>query len=233
MNWIMKFYRENINGIIFTLIFHIIVFLLLYISQFKVKNQFSEPEIIIDFSIIEEEPVQQELENNEQSEYPQSRTTNVASNRSATKQDQSIDEQYQKELEDAQRLVKDVSRQLSKEIPTVNDLRMPDAAEADPMKIKDKMYTGESNIQYFLENRFHTKLPIPVYLAQGGGKVRVNIKVDRAGKVISADPVVEPQLSEQVLSYAKTAALRSTFNPDNNAPQPQSGFIVYHFIPQR
>jgi hypothetical protein len=60
-----------------------------------------------------------------------------------------------------------------------------------PEDIKNNLYTGESNIEYFLENRHHVKLPIPVYLSEYGGKVKVDILVDRSGKVIKAEPVIQ------------------------------------------
>jgi len=109
---------------------------------------------------------------------------------------------------------------------------MPYAPQANPDDFKDKIYTGESNIEYFLEKRYHIKLPVPVYLAQDGGKVKVEIVVDQMGNVIKAEPVVTPTLSEQILSYAKTAALRTKFNSDTNAPAEQKGYITYTFIPQ-
>lgn len=243
MSRLYHFYKSNINAIIITLIFHIFVFLVLYFTQLGIKNEIKENEIIIDFSQIEvpenKLPEQEALRSRNSTETMVNKEnvsgglkTNTASNRTSTKQNKSFDDQYEKDIEDAQNLLKDVNRQLKREIPTIDDLKMPDAPGVKPEDLKDKIYTGESNIEYFLENRYHTKLPIPVYLAEAGGKVRVDIVVDRSGNVIKAEPVIQPSLSEQVLSYAKTAALRTKFNMVNNAPEEQKGYIVYHFIPQ-
>jgi hypothetical protein len=235
MTRLSHFYKENTNGIIITLIFHIVVFAVLNLTQFKVKKEFKEPEIIIDFHEI---PIETKLpENNNQEstvegKYSDQLRTNTASSKSASQQNKTFNEQYQKELEEAQNLVKDVKKQLTKEIPTLDNLKMPEAPKADPNKMKDKLYSGDSNIEYFLENRYHVRLPIPVYLAEGGGKVKVIIIVDRLGNVMKAEPVIEANLSEQILSYAKTAALRTLFNPNPNAPAQQNGYIIYNFIPQ-
>lgn len=237
MSKIADVYKRNINGIIATLVFHILLFTVLLLTKIGVKQEFKETEILIDFP---EELIEKLQENrnesveNESGKYSDNQLTNVASNKSVTAKNEIFDEAYQKELEQAQRLVKDVSGQLSKEIPTVNDLSMPEEIvnENDIESFKDKVYNGDSNVEYFLKDRFHKRLPIPVYLAQKGGKVKVNIVVDRAGKVIKAEPVIQANIDEQILSYAKTAALRTKFNPSDEAPQQQAGYITYNFIPQ-
>ena len=72
----------------------------------------------------------------------------------------------------------------------MDDIKMPvETTEGmNPDSIKNIIYTGESNIVYYLENRYHLSLPIPVYLTQGGGKIIIEIVVDRQGKVIQATP---------------------------------------------
>jgi hypothetical protein len=238
MSWIVRLYRKYINGIIFTLVFHIILFSTLLFSEVKTKIEIKETEILIDFPEPEKEKTQfaskQELIE-ENTAFSENKLTNTASNKASDKQSNNSDDEFQKELDQAKNLVKDVSRQLSKEIPTVGDLQMPEETtdEKDFESFKDKGYTGDSNVEYFLENRFHRRLPIPVYLAEGGGWVKVNIVVDRSGKVTKAEPVIEPHLNEQILSYAKTAALRTRFNSSDRAPTNQAGYIKYHFIAQK
>jgi len=217
------------------LIFHILVFSVLLLSHFKIREETMKQDLIIDFPIQPSEqfvPTKNEKESSANAGKSDQLRTNIASNKTSVKQNKAFDDQYQEELDRAQKLLKEVSKQLTKEIPTIDELKMPDAPKANPEEMKDKIYTGESNIEYFLENRFHLKLPIPVYLAEKGGKVKVNIIVNRLGNVISADPVVEVNLSDQVLSYAKTAALRTKFNPIPTAPAQQNGYILYNFIPQ-
>jgi hypothetical protein len=103
----------------------------------------------------------------------------------------------------------------------------------NPDSIKNVIYTGESNIVYYLENRYHVRLPIPVYLAQGGGLVVVDIAVNRQGQVIQAEPRSNPAIrDEQIYLYAKAAASRTIFNTDPSAPESQKGTIHYTFIAQ-
>lgn len=214
--------------------FHILVFALLNISQFRKKIEFKEPEIVIDFSepVVEETQQPDTKSNNEQGEI--NTRTNIASNRAANNQNKLFDKEYQEELEKAQQLVKDVSKQLSKDIPTVDDLKMPvEKSEGiDPDSIMKKLYSGDSNVEYFLKDRYHIELPIPVYLSQYGGSVKVNIVVNNRGNVISAKIPEGQTNNEQLLSYAKTAALRTLFNPINQGSNKQDGYIIYHFIAQ-
>lgn len=236
MKWLKEKYRENINGIIVTLLFHIIVFSILNITQFNKKETHESSEIIFDFpeEIIQEEPQPPEQDNNSNVQADNSNLkTNAASNKASSTINETFDEEYYKELEQAKDLVKDVSNQLSKDIPTIKDLKMPEETTEglNPDSLMKKLYTGESNVEYFLENRYHTRLPIPVYLSQYGGKVRVNIVVNSLGRTISAEPVNTGNLPEQLLSYAKTAALRTRFNSDKTIRN-QKGYITYNFIAQ-
>lgn len=229
-----KLYSEHKNGIIFTLVFHIFIFLMLNIGQFRIKQEFKEPEIIIDFPFeAQAEPIVQQQETIEENNYSSVQQTNIASNKATNNNKNILNEQLQRELEQAQDLVNRVSRQLQKEIPTIHDLKMPEETTEglNPDSIMNKLYSGNSNVEYFLENRYHIRLPIPVYLSQYEGIITINIVVDLNGQVISAEPT-NSNLNEQLLSYAKTAALRTRFNPDNKADKRQTGYIKYHFIAQ-
>jgi hypothetical protein len=234
MTTLSRLYRKNINGIIITLIFHILVFTGLNVMQLNMRRENKEAEIMIDFPMqqVEQYQANNNRESSDNDGVSDHLRTNIASNKTASHQNKSFNDQYQQELEKAQKLVKEVNEQLTREIPTSEDLKMPEAPKPKTDDFKDKIYTGDSNIEYFLENRFHIKLPVPVYLAEGGGKVKVNIVVDRSGNVLKADPVIEVNLSDQVLSYAKTAALRTKFNPLPDAPAQQNGYLIYNFIPQ-
>ena len=129
----------------------------------------------------------------------------------------------------------DVSNQLSKEIVDIKDIEMPvETTEGmEPDSIKNVIYAGESNIVYYLNNRYHVSLPNPLYLAHGGGKVIVDIVVNQQGKVVKATPRRNSNIrDEQIFIYAKTSALNTVFNADNKASALQKGSIHYTFIAQ-
>jgi TonB family protein len=81
--------------------------------------------------------------------------------------------------------------------------------------------------------RFSDYLEIPGYRCEGGGEVVVVIVVNRSGTVVSASVDGSRSASDDCMhSTALTAARRSRFNIDNNAPERQTGTITYTFIPQ-
>ena len=59
----------------------------------------------------------------------------------------------------------------------------------------------------------------------------VAITVDRLGNVINATPGIKGSttLNKQLLQKAKTAALKTKFDPKQTAPTNQQGKIIYHF----
>jgi len=84
---------------------------------------------------------------------------------------------------------------------------------------------------YNLIGRLPLRRPIPDYLCQKEGRVVVSIKVNRAGKVISAVPGAKGSTTTEkcLLDQAKKAALATKWQPAANAPEKQIGKIIYNF----
>jgi hypothetical protein len=139
------------------------------------------------------------------------------------------------DIEEAKNLVADVNKQLSKKVVKAKQYEMPESITEGqkPDSIKNTIYSGKSNIHYNLENRYHIRLPIPVYLAKGGGNIKVDIQVNRQGKVIKALVGSSTNINVPMLpTYAVQAAERTLFNSDSKAPEVQQGTIIYQFVPQ-
>ncbi len=251
MSKLRNIYRRNIYGVMGTLIFHILLFTVFLLADIDIKGNVKEEAIVIDFPDVLPEPeeVKEEEKIEEQKETPnessrqnnesQQNMTNRASNQLSTKKsaanDKFFDDNYMKELEEAKNMVSNVSKQLSQEVTDISDIKMPvESTEGmNPDSIKNVVYSGESNITYYLENRYHLRLPIPVYLAQGGGKVIVDIVVNRQGQVIQATARKNSSIRDKnIYSYAELAASKTVFNVDSSAPEEQKGTIHYTFIAQ-
>jgi len=229
-----------------TLVFHILLIAAFLLAEVEMKGNIKEEPLVIEFPDIlpEEEEKVQEEEKTENLTTPVNRTTNnltnAASNRLSERNntkstDKFFDDEYLREVNEAKNLVSNVNNQLAKEKVNINDIKMPvETTEGmNPDSIKNIVYTGESNIVYYLENRYHMSLPIPVYLAKGGGKIVIDIVVDRNGKVTQATPKPDKKIrDEQIIIYAQAAALRTIFNSDPKAPVAQRGTIHYTFIAQ-
>ena len=227
-----------------TLLFHIFLIAAFLFAEVDMKGNIKEEPLVIEFPDIlpEEDKIPEEIiqENLDSKNETANNLTNTASNKlsvknNVTSKDKFFDEDYLKEVNAAKNLVSDVNNQLAKEKVKIEDIKMPvETTEGmDPDSIKNIVYTGESNIIYYLENRYHVSLPIPVYLAQGGGKIVIEINVDRQGKVVDAKLATGQKIrDQQIVMYAQTAALKTLFNADPKAPALQKGTIHYNFIAQ-
>lgn len=91
---------------------------------------------------------------------------------------------------------------------------------------------GNQGISYDLGTRGAQSLPKPNYDYQEGGKVVVEVSVDRSGKVIQANPGAKGSttLNADLLRVAKEAALKARFEPKADAPAVQKGTISYNFV---
>jgi len=240
-----EIYKRNIYGVMGTLVFHIVLLSAFLLAEVEMKGNVAEEELLIEFpeellnepELPEEELQPEEIMPNDPSSdfsEPQSSRTNQAS-KQIMESEEFFDEDYTKEVEAARRLSQNVREQLSKETVDLDDIEMPvETTEGmEPDSVKNVIYAGESNIVYYLENRYHLRLPIPVYLARGGGKVVVDIVVNRQGRVTEAEPQNNSSVrDEKIFLYAKAAALRTVFNADPQAPDLQKGTIHYTFIAQ-
>ena len=249
-----EIYRNHIYGVITTLIFHIVVLIILLISQLEVNEKTRGDETILmemapevkklsEAEKVKELQQQMEsfLQQKQSSGQPQSNRAVNDANKSSSRaaalasNDPFFDKAYNNEIAAAKQLVDNVNKTLAKKIPKIADIPMPeDNTEGKTREeVKQSNFKGKSNIHYYLENRYHARLPIPVYLAEGGGEVTVDIVVSRDGRVISANPRSNSQIEDlTMLAYAKQAAEKTWFNQDPSAPEKQKGTITYRFVAQ-
>ena len=90
---------------------------------------------------------------------------------------------------------------------------------------------GGGSGDYQLGNRKPISRPKPDYICDEEGLVVVSIEVNVYGKVINATPGIKGSTNTAacLLSQAKEAALKTTWQPDSNAPSKQIGIIKYRF----
>ncbi len=243
MQNIKELYRENVYGVMGTLIFHILVVTVFLIAELNINIKAEKEEaILLDFTPTKEKIEISEPEktqtNKTVSDHTNQSDQNTGSNRAvndALKKDKFFDESYKRDMEEAKKMVADVNKQLSKKAPQIRKFEMPEAITEgqNPDSIKNTIYSGKSNIHYFLENRFHVRLPIPVFLAKGGGLIIVDIQVDQTGNVTKAEARTSKNINDPMLPiYATQAAERTKFNSDSKAPTIQRGTITYRFVAQ-
>jgi len=240
MNFIGRIYKRNIYGVMGTLIFHILLFGFFVLTEVEIKGNVKELPLLIEFPDIPEIKQNPRDQSENSNNTDGANITNLASNKlskstaTTASTEKFFDNEFQKELNDAKKMVSDVNSQLAKEKISLDKIKMPvqTTKGMNPDSIKNMIYAGESNIVYYLENRHHTSLSIPTYLTQGGGKIIVDILVDRNGNVTKATPRINQVRDEMILLFAQTAAERTKFNEDQSAPASQKGTIHYTFIAQ-
>lgn len=98
---------------------------------------------------------------------------------------------------------------------------------------KQSRVSGNVTVEYDLEGRDAVYLPVPAYKCHNGGRVVVNITVNRSGDVLSASvdksrSSDDPCLCENAVSAAKG----SSFNAGTSFPARQNGTITYLFLSQ-
>lgn len=104
--------------------------------------------------------------------------------------------------------------------------------DGDPKsEVYDGGGIGEDGTAYQLGGRKLEFKAKPLYNLQVEGTVVVAITVNRLGNVINATAGVKGSttLNKQLLQRAKTAALKTKFDPKQSAPRNQQGKIIYHF----
>ena len=91
---------------------------------------------------------------------------------------------------------------------------------------------GSKGISYSLNGRTSLSIPKPDYNYQEGGKVVVEVTVDRNGKVVNARAGMPGSTTSNAHLYnaAKKAALKASFNDAPKAPAYQKGTITYNFL---
>jgi TonB family protein len=95
---------------------------------------------------------------------------------------------------------------------------------------------GKGNgISYDLGGRGARSLPKPTYNSPEQGKIVVSIKVNRGGKVTYASAGAKGTTISEInlRQQAESAARRTQFAPDADAPEEQRGTITYVFVKQR
>ena len=234
--------QENATGILGTVAFHLVLIVIFLIIKISTEKSRIENLIMVDFDdeLIEEqmesEAPDPEFEERLASYLEESRL-NVPVNLSR-KIDQEIStEKYVSELEkdiDANR--PEEMKELQERLKELEDLEQEEIImEAeDKEQTPPEFYEGPTNIVYDLKDRYHLRLPVPVYKCQGAGFIEVKIAVDQRGRVVQVEIEKPGDTANEICleEAARNAALKTRFNADYNAKVRQVGTIAYHFIAQ-
>ena len=234
--------QENATGILGTVAFHMVLIVIFLIFKISSERSLMESMIMIDFDeeVIEEqmnaESPDPEFEQRLAS-YLEEPRSNVPVNLARQIDQELSTEDYVRELEkdlDASKPEnwKEMQERLNELEELDREELIMDGEDPDPQRVE--AYVGPTNIYYELKNRYHLRLPVPVYKCEGAGLIEVRIAVDRRGRVVQAEIKKPGETANEIClaEAARNAALKTRFNADYNAPVRQAGTLIYHFIAQ-
>jgi len=240
MDKIYDYIFRHRKGVMGTLIFHLIILIVLFsfklsdVSLHKEKDfqiELKEPELLQNIN-----KLKQNIEENREKNYELSMRRAIISNENAKNT-------KPKKL-DISKLVSEIKHDIDKSPNHKKySIKKDENYQTDSIKflkdrinldsLKSTFYSGESSVSYNLIGRYALKMPIPVFQCYNGGKVVVNIIVNRSGKVINAEVVKSKSTNEESLCEAAlNAAYRAFFNSKNTEVQKQEGTITYNFVNQ-
>jgi hypothetical protein len=235
--------QENATGILGTIAFHMILAVIFLVI--KISSEKSYIDSIILFEIEEElaeEQVEKDMPDPEfdqrLADYLEQARSNVPVNLARNVEEEISTDKYVQELEEEMNdnrpeTYQEMQERLKELEEISREELIMDGEDDDPPKEREP-YTGPTNIYYSLENRYHLRLPVPVYKCEGSGLIKVSIVVDQQGRVVHAEVDQQGASANEIClaEAAKKSALRTRFNADYKAATRQVGTITYHFIAQ-
>ena len=236
----MRISRDDRAGIYITVIVHLVVLIVLMAIQLGATWK-KESSFVLDFTKMEQiEKLQKELELkqaindrlNEMLAGGYEPIRNIAVDRSELRDDRHSAEDARELYEEAEKLKQDLQRP-AEEVQVEHEIiAAPTTSKKEEAK-KEVKYSGPSVLEYELEGRKASRLPIPAYRCIGAGEVRINITVDKQGTVTGAKVDEGSSSSDGCLrSFAVRAARMSKFSMSTTAPDRQQGYIIYQFVAQ-
>ncbi len=242
-----RFIRKNLVAILYTLIFHLVVFIILIFMRVEGLKNDRELGVELEF----EEKTIEEILADEEVDIPADwleevlRQRELSSNRAVNlnmsdqfSEDISTNEYVQELLNQIEMARAQEDREKLEELQAI-------LAAADYVAPKEELsaedageFTGPTTITYeFLEEprqRSKVLLTIPVYRCQGSGLVSVEVLVARDGRVLDAK-VKGPIEGKDRICFsdaALSAARSSKFRIEINGPEHHRALITYTFIAQ-
>ncbi len=250
-----KWSKNNLIGLVGTLVFHAIVFVLLLIFGFSTELPLpGEKGVEINLGYYDQgtgevqpkkpasKPATSQSSQNQQPEEVATQRTEDAPVISETSQNQQSD---QTTNTDNQRQSPEES-QVNERLLFPGNAQTEGGSEGNTGKQGDQgkpdgspdasrhegTSGGNGGPNYKLSGRYAKSLPEPSKNFQEQGKVVVKIWVNQEGLVTRAEPGQKGSTTtdSKLYSLAKQAALRSSFSKKNDAPDEQTGTITYYFV---
>ena len=240
---------NNINGILGTIAFHMLLLILFLL--FRISDKAPSPELI-EMNFEQENPQEllKKLDQLAQEKEEKIKAMdkmadgmirrNIAVNVSDKTEEELSTDKFIKQFAEENKL-EGFKKMIN---PDQNEVKPPDKSGNEQIQQKSnieekpagskQIYKGPTNIYCNLEKRKATYVPVPVYKCEGSGKVVIEITVNNDGTVIGTGILKkESDVNDECLfNTAMSYAAITRFNSDSQAAQKQKGSITYFFVPQ-
>ncbi|RUT73155.1 energy transducer TonB family protein [Ancylomarina longa] len=250
---ISGFFQRNRYGVMGTIAFHMLLLIFFLSIHLRTKRTFIESEIYIEIPQELSDQIQKKKED-EIAEALKAKKSEISQSVDELLKSIAVNQNVEKKNADPKQNVRNMIANIQK---NMQDYTSDDAADIDKsgdsnefqkdslrsveeqqkQKLLDSLqnleYNGASSVYYSLKDRYKVFLPIPVFKCEGEGKIMVEIKVDKSGRVLNASINRGQSIEDDCLFEAALLASRKTrFNVSTNSPIVQIGTITYQFVKQ-
>ncbi len=235
----MKLKSQQYWAIVITLLFHVVVFWILFFVEMKKSQKIGLYELELDAKKVTEIEKKKKKDKEEVDKIAEQQLNEMLTSRAVKRAvgNEKIEQssESKEEFHQEQKQIKVL--QAPKKLPQISLSKKEDKGTKIVDTIDKKQtvfYVGKSRVEYFLAERYRVKLPVPVYQCEGAGTVQIAIYVNRKGSVVNAEVIKEGSRSATncMREAALQAALSSVFGKRPQAPYVQKGRIVYMFAAQ-
>jgi hypothetical protein len=245
LNWIKK----NINGILGTIIFHLIIVIIAMFFEFKSQYKHIESYTYVEAEFLDEFLDEKLKADNNQTEeinleQRMAEIRNLGSNRNQTSVNENIESMSLEEIRkkyEAEILKEKYGEQYEDMINKTHEdyldkNKSQDNSFSDRFKNHEQAnYSGPALVFIELDNKDRATYyaHVPVFTCQDGGVVVIDIVVSPTGKVIKADlkSVNGSNNTDCIVNESRQSALKTVFAPVTSGNN-ETGIITYHFIQQ-
>ncbi len=233
--------KNHMNGILGTIIFHMLLVVMFLILQIRSERRERMREMVVEFMESEMPELSREEEaDGEEVNLPvrqalMERTRNIPVNISRKLEEELSTKEYEERmLRELEENRPEEYKKLQERLSNLEAEYREVLEEPEPVEEEPPAYEGPTRIYYDLKDRHHLYLHLPVYLCEGSGVVEVVLNVNQKGYVtrVSVPDLGDDMNALCLAEAAREAAAQSRFNPDPSAPPSQEGSITYHFVAQ-
>jgi TonB family protein len=245
----LEFIKRNINGILGTIVFHLIIVIIAMASGIETKVQYQETYMLIEPQYLDE--IEQEKEKTDaEAKYGDidieqyiNEIRNVGSNYrggASPEELQAMSQEKLKAMYEAEMLREKYGDDYEKMMNTsyedyLKENNTPGNKTGQSDNSTNESYAGPALVFVELENpkRGKTYIEVPVFTCRHGGTVIINISIDTDGRVKSANIISVKSSGDGdcIGNAARNAALNSKFTTAAGGKL-EYGKITYQFIQQ-